>query len=230
MSASYARYVIVAIAIAMVSANCAMSPDTSQDMPDAPPLTTESSGTGTVCGPTTMYLLCTVGTYPNQQTGKCGYAARTGDPVCCTGCLDPYGYCYAGTATATCGSGGNSCASCDDGNPCTVDGCTLRSCTHTPAAGNQTCGNGGVCLDGAGTCCNGCNELRSDGTFACVSVCSGYDTCQGGYCKPVTCAADSDCNDGDPCTTDKCGMLLHQCYATLKCAQGQSCDSSGICY
>jgi len=81
---------------------------------------------------------------------------------------------------------------CDDGDPCTADGCDpTAGCLHQDTACPATCGPGD---DG----------LRcSDG-----SACTVGDTCMGGMCvgTPV------DCDDGDPCTTDTCDATLGCVY------------------
>lgn len=62
--------------------------------------------------------------------------------------LDPWGFdsCAAAGACGTLGW-----AACDDGNPCTIDGCDpATGCTHTPAGTNTPCGKTEVCL---GTVC-----------------------------------------------------------------------------
>src|SRR5688572_19259556 len=71
---------------------------------------------------------------------------------------------------------------CDDGDPCTVDDCFDGMCTHEPEA---------------------------DGT-ACTGRDGNGGTCQDGECV-TACAADRECDDRNPCTTDSCDPMLGQC-------------------
>src|SRR5205823_1398806 len=53
-------------------------------------------------------------------------------------------------------------ASCDDGNPCTIDACSPAGCTHTPVtcAPADQCHDAGVCAPTTGLCSN---PTRPDG-------------------------------------------------------------------
>ncbi len=68
--------------------------------------------------------------------------------------------------------------SCDDKSPCTVDECdtVLQRCTHTPKPQGTPCGcaNAGTCFE---------------------STCVGGDG---------VCSSNADCDDGFPCTFDRC--------------------------
>ncbi len=93
---------------------------------------------------------------------------------------------------------------CDDGNPCTVDGCGLAfGCNHKPVA------------DGTG--------CDADG-----SLCTQADACTTGSCtagKPLV------CNDGNPCTDDACTPQVG-CVATFaaaKCNDGNACTAVDKC-
>src|SRR5437879_3747149 len=93
-------------------------------------------------------------------------------------------------------------ASCDDGNPCTIDECSPAGCTHTPvvcAAADQ-CHDPGTCNPATGACSN---PAKPDGA-ACNdgNACTRTDSCQARACTgttPVTCAAPHQCHDAGTC-------------------------------
>ncbi len=98
--------------------------------------------------------------------------------------------------------------SCDDGNPCTTDGCTPQSgCSHVAqtdgtACSAKSCGAGG--WQDASTCLAG--------------SCSATPTVQ-------------DCDDQNACTTDSCNALqgcLHS-VNTASCDDGDACTSADVC-
>jgi hypothetical protein len=208
--------------------------------------TTVTDGTacpdGDLCngGETCQAGSCTAGTPPNCDDGN----VCTDDSCDSgTGCQHPAvpdgSSCADGTVCngdETCQGG--SCASgtaldCDDGNPCTTDGCLpVSGCEHTALPNDSSCSDGDAC-NGAETCqagsctagtapncddgnvctadsCDpgaGCqNPALSNGT-ACADgdVCNGDETCQGGTCTP---GAPLNCDDGDGCTADACNALL----------------------
>src|SRR5207237_965154 len=67
---------------------------------------------------------------------------------------------------------------CDDGNPCTTDGCDASgTCTHTPALVGTSCSDGNAC--------NG------------AEACDGAGSCRPG--TPVTCAASDQCHNAGVC-------------------------------
>ncbi len=109
--------------------------------------------------------------------------------------------------------------SCDDGNPCTVDGCAQgKGCTHTPS--NAACSDGNACTVGdsckTGTCLG--LQLSCDDGNPCTA--ESCDLAQG--CKHVDNGAA--CNDGNPCTVgDKC--TGGSCVA----GQGLGCDDKVAC-
>jgi len=94
---------------------------------------------------------------------------------------------------------------CDDGNPCTSDACTPEvGCTHPDMP------DGTPCPD--------------------ATLCNGAETCQGGLC---TDGADLGCDDGNPCTADRCDPLLG-CRADplpdgTSCADADLCDGAELC-
>jgi hypothetical protein len=100
----------------------------------------------------------------------------------------------------TCAKG--SALSCDDGNPCTKDGCDpLAGCTHQPIPG--------ACEDG--------------------NVCTTGDICDKGKCAAGSAAAD--CSDGNVCTDDACHPLLGCLHSTnsVPCDDGNACTEADVC-
>ena len=141
---------------------------------------------------------------------------------------------------------------CDDGNPCTMDGCSNGGCTHTNATGacddHNPCTVGdacqtGVCLPGAVTDCNddvactvdscslasGCTHTTND------TPCEDGKACTKDACTLLGCthgAAGSNCDDGDICTSESChndGTCNHTNIKN-KCDDGNACtdDACGV--
>lgn len=106
-------------------------------------------------------------------------SAEAGGGSCCKdcGCLSGY-LCVENRCVI---SSQNACASdrdCDDNNLCTKDTCSgaPRSCINTPIS---TCSNSDGC------CLNNCNVYNDNDCL-------------------VSCVHDSQCEDNNPCTIDKC--------------------------
>jgi len=106
--------------------------------------------------------------------------------------------------TGLCESGS---ASCDDGNPCTVDGCGRAGCVHLPASDGTACDDG--------------------------NLCTLNDACLMGVCEAPGIV---DCNDADPCTTDACDPASGICLnPALDCDDGidltaDTCEAmTGLC-
>ncbi len=144
-----------------------------------------------------------------------GNACTSGDA--CHG-----GVCQAGAPT-----------DCNDNNVCTQDACNPASgCTHTPV----TCPDDGNACNGAETCTppGGCHH----GTLV---TCPGGMVCvpSSGQCVTKPCSTASECDDGNPCTTDACssGKCVSTplangpqpgCGDTNPCNGTETCQS-GIC-
>ena len=72
----------------------------------------------------------------NNMPGSC----HTKGTVCCTGCWNVNSNaCVSGKDVGACGAGGQTCASCIDGNPCTQDVCGNGACSHPFAQVGTTC-------------------------------------------------------------------------------------------
>ena len=98
------------------------------------------------------------------------------------------------------GSCKGTATSCDDGNPCTDDGCDLKTgCTVINHL--QACSHANLCLSGTtckGGLCQGGVSIDCDDKVACtVDSCEPDSGC-------VQLATDSLCDDGDLCTSQAC--------------------------
>ena len=109
------------------------------------------------------------------------------------------------TQEDACGPTGclGSVLSCDDVNPCTVDGCDPGSgCTHDALADGEIC--------------------------SAADVCEGGWSCLAGVCVKID--APLDCDDGDPCTLDACeepaGCANQVMSDGSACMVGQVCKAS----
>ena len=120
-----------------------------------------------------------------------------------------------------CGDGGDVCnpetcqggtclpgapPTCDDGNPCTIDGCDpVAGCTVQTMAGCFFCNTDMECRDRDSSACTVNERCVS---HACVS-------------DPLT------CNDGNPCTTDSCDAATGCTFTPVP--NGQSCGDLDPC-
>jgi hypothetical protein len=89
---------------------------------------------------------------------------------------------------------------CDDGNPCTGDVCVGNKCFNTVIPGCWD--DEKVCTDTGGTW---------DPSIPTCVCAAGQAYVAGLGCTVTQCAADSDCDDGDACTSDVCqdGVCAH---------------------
>jgi len=139
---------------------------------------------------------------------------------------------------------------CDDGNPCTDDGCDgLTGCRHTENPAACPCSIGGTprpsgtsCVDGngctVGETCNGAGACTGAQPRSCSDgdACTN-DVCASGICLhfddvcPTGCAGKPNgtaCSDGRPCTTGTCQSGA--CVATpISCGVGDACSGPDVC-
>ncbi|MEK6676854.1 MAG: hypothetical protein AABZ47_14515 [Planctomycetota bacterium] len=116
-------------------------------------------------------------------------------------------------------------ADCNDGNPCTDDGCSvLGVCEHRD--NNLSCNDGLFCtrmdLCGGGICVGG-------GPPRCTN--QALPICNEDTNQCVACIDPSDCNDENPCTTDICAVT--ECRYELSsdsCDDGFFCTSNDRCF
>ncbi len=217
-----------------------------------------------VCDKAKVPYKCTTvaGTVPscaNLQPTACKVAACTAkaggcalsnkaDGSLCDADGDP---CTVGDSCSagTCAPGET--LACDDGNPCTFDGCSAKGCGHTNTVGacsdNKACTSGDSCKQGT---CTGIAKACDDGNPCTVDSCDGSSgqctaspggaSCDDGnpcttkdLCANGNCAgADStSCSDGNPCTDDGCAPnsgCTHSANAA-PCEDGNACTQSDSC-
>ncbi|MBW1833054.1 MAG: hypothetical protein JRJ10_15410, partial [Deltaproteobacteria bacterium] len=97
------------------------------------------------------------------------------------------------------------CASaleCDDGQPCTVDGCN----------------------EGTGQCWN---WALPDGSNC--SPANPPAECRAGVCTPYSCSRDQDCDDRNACTDDFCDAGTGDCFSEAR-PDGEPCFLSGASF
>lgn len=139
---------------------------------------------------------------------------------------------------------------CDDGDPCTADGCDPASGCHSQPApdgtpctdndlcnGEDTCRNG-VCTSGPAPDCddrNPCTQDDCDAFTGCVhtSFPDGM-ACGGGACGEASCSAgqclsggEIVCEDDNPCTWDRCDSQLGCVHEPMP--DHSACGACGEC-
>jgi hypothetical protein len=162
-----------------------------------------------VCAPSTEachVLSC------NPVAGTCDLGVAAEGSACDDGLLcTTADSCYGGQCLGA-------FVSCDDGNPCTMDGCDpTDGCTSAPTSGvcndDDPCTTSDACVDGV---CSG-SPLDCDDEAPCTN-----DSCNDdGVCIHVS--FDGACDDGDVCTTgDTC--IMNSCIGTPNtCDDGVGC-------
>ena len=170
-----------------------------------------------------------------------GVACNDGD-ACSQGDTCDAGKCKAGAALV-----------CDDGNPCTTDGCDAnKGCVHNvntlPCSDGNVCTTGDTCLNavctpkGALACddnnictadfCDaklGCQQLPADG-IQCNdgNACTSADKCTKGQCVG---GGQLPCSDGNICTDDACDPKSGCTFTPnlVPCNDGNACTDSDAC-
>jgi hypothetical protein len=203
-------------------------------------------------------------------TGTSNVNCDDNNPCTSDNCLDPNTCApHDPIADGTVCSDGNAChlggkcaagicsgltsQNCDDGNPCTDDGCDAKSgCTHAnntaPCSDGSTCTAGDICA--GGTCTSGapvscddknvCTDDSCDKGLGCQhvanalpcddkSVCTQSDNCAAGICVGSNL---QNCDDGQICTTDNCNAILGCQHAgnTAPCNDGNACTKGDACW
>ncbi len=193
---------------------------TDADCDDADACTVDSCGSSGACAFTTVGcndgVACTVdGCDPESGCVHTPDAAACEDGDACNGaeaCDGAAGGCVAGVPLA-----------CDDGDPCTVDGCDpATGCTHAAV----DCGDGVACTDD--TCSGGvCVHTPNAG------ACDDGDACTSDLCDvSAGCAHQAvNCDDGLDCTVDSCDSAAG-CVAVpndAACDDGNACNGAEHC-
>lgn len=91
------------------------------------------------CGPDELRSSASYGGESTALVGEDGGSAdAAADAAACDGCIAPDGSCVNGPQAEACGSHGDECMVCDDGNPCTNDECSADgTCSYAPLSGTQ---------------------------------------------------------------------------------------------
>ncbi len=214
---------------------------------------------------------CTIGASCAQGQCQPGVLKDCSDDNPCTvdGC-SAAGECLHPPKLATCDADGSACTvgdacqdgecvagalvTCDDGNPCTQDGCEapLGDCLFAalPMEGTSCNADGSVCTQGdaclAGKClagqtvkcddANGCTADGCDPLVGCThspiggacdadgTACTKNDSCLAGVCSA---GAKVDCDDNNACTVDKCVPATGACKHDGAPLHGKACDADG---
>ena len=161
------------------------------------------------------------------ESGACLLAPANEDSLCQSGdacmvsskCLE--GACAGGVPV-----------NCNDGNPCTDDGCSPNiGCTHdlnaAPCSDDDVCTTSDQCQQGG--CVGGPLLACDDG-----DVCNGEESCDSATgCQPGVPLA---CNDGDPCNgvetchpTDGCQLSVPPLCDDFNPCTDDSCTADGGC-
>jgi len=202
---------------------------------------------------------CTVGDVCHEgacQAGQTALVCDDGNPCTADGC-DPASGCVApNEPNGTACEDGNACTlgdrcvagactgvlvdACDDANECTIDTCDPASgCQHALDTANPCCGSGQNPCDDENPCtvdvCDpvggDCTNTPQDG-----EPCEDGDVCTTGE----TCAVDEcvaggalDCDDDNPCTTDRCdpvsGCQNDFLAPGSTCDDGDDCTAGDVC-
>ncbi|RMH41246.1 MAG: carboxypeptidase regulatory-like domain-containing protein [Deltaproteobacteria bacterium] len=149
---------------------------------------------------------CNVGTC-DEDADACAKAPANEGSACDDGL-----FCTTGETCAAGVCSGGAARSCDDGDACTADTCDegADACVSTPVPpipNAEGPPGDATCSDGIDNDCDGAADLAD---ASCVG-----------------CTLDSDCDDGNPCTTDTCGPSL-LCENT-PVADGTACDDGLFC-
>ncbi len=227
---------IVVLVSAFVVAACSAG--------DAPPdeLTGNVQQAVNCPGPCPECRVCdtTTGTCKaGPNSGSCSSGGLCWGGVCCHTCHNFVGSCITNMTNSECGHGGAACVSCNDGNDCTTDSCTLSTGVCQNANNALFCA-GGKCS--GGSCCTGCFDTSNvchvdvpsacgSGGNACTS-CGTNTTCRTFTCTNGTCGHTD--NDGTSCTNAGVSGVCHAgaCCAGCWDPGSSTClpgDKTGVC-
>jgi subtilisin-like proprotein convertase family protein len=188
----------------------------------------------------------------NALEGRCMHTAAPDLTPC-----DDQRYCTLGEVclSGVCTDGYP--RNCEDGNPCTQNTCdpALDACASAPIGDGDPCDDGafcsvgetcqgGVCGFGALRDCqdeNACTvDFCDESVKACVHeggplnglpcddgrFCTTGDTCLASVCAGTGLRS---CNDGNPCTADRCDPLLDACAHDGSGTDGLACSDGRFC-
>ncbi len=168
-------------------------------------------------------------------------------------------YCTAGDACLNGACVAGSKATCDDGNPCTIDACdkVKEQCTHTKLANKTACDDGNACTVSEacdnGSCKGGKAKVCNDGDDCTADSCTPSKGCvasvypdddgkvhacdDGDFCTVETACKSGACqggkarvcDDDEPCTVDSCDSKGGACVFATGDNEGKSCGSAADC-
>lgn len=181
------------------------------------------------------------------SAGKCVSANAADGEICALADLCAAADCAAGACVAT------GIIPCDDGDPCTFDGCAPQTgCFALPDPGAvcddgdactlaDTCDDDGKCAGGSPKPCDDGNVCTADscvdksGTCAHLPgpvTCTDDDKCTVDACAGDTCTGQAiKCFDDEPCTDDNC-LAEYGCtfnFNTAPCDDGNPCSVLDTC-
>ena len=252
-----------------VCVNAVCTPGNSVDCNDNNACTADSCQAATGCTHKASAAACDDGN-PCTTSDLCKAGACQGGPAldcddgngCTKDACDPAVGCTSTADDGAACSDGNVCTSgdaclagacvvsgvlgCDDGNPCTIDGCNAGAgCSHKARSGACDDGNActlgdacwnAVCTGGSPKDCgdgNPCTADSCDAALGCKNVantavcsdgdpCTLGDLCAGGACQA---GAPANCSDGNPCTDDSC-VGAEGC---VHLANAATCSDNNVC-
>ena len=125
----------------------------------------------------------------------------------------------------TCGNfGSNYCKGKDvyHQRTCNNKGCTTGACFSSFSVDEKL----------VSTCQNGCSNGACKPECTTNSDCASGKVCSNNVCVPVTCSTDSQCNDNNPATEDKClspGTTQSSCqHLPIHCSSNAQCGTNGL--
>jgi hypothetical protein len=129
------------------------------------------------------------------------------------------------TTTTTLGAQCSKASQCNDYNPCTVDACVSKRCTHSPATG--TCNDGDPCTVGDACSAGECAGWALDCSHLDGPCSYGVCDAQTAECAAVRVASGSRCDDASACTNGEVCSSSGVCGGgTNACAAGTFCDNA----
>jgi len=201
--------------------------------------------------PSGLNAFCLQGTC-DPATGECSFVPKHEGFLC-----DDADLCSVNSICSDGACAGGEPINCNDGNPCTDDGCDPElGCTHAHNAvacdDGDICTLGDACADGScqpGSALLGCDDGNPCTEDSCLPdagcthaaapldglQCDDENACTlPGACAAGDCvgAALADCDDGNVCTTDSCDPALG-CLHDLNaapCQDGSLCTINDACH
>ncbi len=122
---------------------------------------------------------------------------------------------------------------CDDKNPCTIDQCEAKGCTHKAAKEGLTCDDGNICTVGetcSGGACKAAIALTCGFGQACPAACDPKTGCSGTGDTTTACDDGSTCSDPDHCQDGACvGKPVCGCLTDSDCPAPPACMGAASC-